>query len=283
MFELPEKAITCFETWSNTSVCIHGYSNEYDLILPQKRTKHQHPFCMHTKRTAFGNFCVSADVKDLAGEISRFRNGGIKRCPAGVLEWFMPIYDGIQLRAICFAGVRQAAPDWKPSVPLLDLKQIQNPHFPGLQEITPAEEELVLEGLAQLAARLKQFFDPIRDQVISDHHDMPRDTLIRYLIYRNYRNPGKSLDIISKALSLSKSRTLHVIKEETGENLLDLINNVRISNACYLLRSSLKPVHMVSEECGFGNISNFFRLFRKRLGITPLNYRKQHFQKEENS
>lgn len=278
MFDLPENAIKCFETWSNTSVSIHGYSSEYELMLNLNRTKHQHPQCMQIKRTAIGKLCMTTDMQELAGEINRFRNGGIKRCPAGVLEWFMPVWDGIRLQAILFAGLRAAPVNWQSPVPFLDMGKENCSGSCGVPEITGKEAELILEGLAQLAARLKNFIDPIRDEVIADHQDTPRNDLIRYLICRHYRKPGKSLEIISKTLSLSKSRTLHVIKEETGQNLMDLLNTVRINKACFLLRSSLKPVHIIAEECGFGNISNFFRAFRKRMGITPLHYRKQHFQ-----
>lgn len=278
MFDLPEKAVRCFEQWSKTSVAVHGYSSEYEFMLNLNRTKHQHNFCMSFKSTPMGSRCREIDMKELAVAVQYYRNGGIKRCHAGVLEWFMPVWNGIQLQAILFAGIRQAPENYQPSVPFLDLSQGNS--VPALQipELQPGEDGQILEGLAQLAARLKQFFDPIRDKVISDLHDAPRDVIIRYLICRHYQDSGKTLDIISRTLSLSKSRTLHVIKEETGENFLELLNTVRLNNACFLLRSSLKPIHIISEECGFGNISNFFRMFRKHMGITPLNYRKLHFQ-----
>ena len=276
MFDLPEKAIRCFEMWSGTTVVIHGYSNIYELMIDVDRTNHQHVLCRQAKRSGEGKFCEPVDVEMLSGEIGRFRNGGMKRCRAGLLEWFMPVWDDIQLQAILFAGVRTAPAQWTPAVPFLDFDRAEpgRCRWPG-RLIAPGEDELVLEGLAQLAARLKQFFDPIRENVIADHQNIPRDVLIRYLICRNYHKPGKSLEIISRALSLSKSRTLHVIKEETGQNLLDLLNSVRLNKACFLLHSSLEPVHVIAETCGFGNISNFFRLFRKRYGVTPLNYRKQ--------
>ena len=275
MFELPEKAIKCFEKWSNTTVSVHGYSKEYDLILDLKRTKHQHPFCMKFKTTNQGQHCRKIDMDELAAVISNYRNGGVKRCPAGVLEYFMPIFDGSSLQAIIFAGLRQAPKNWQPQIPYLELGKNDNPacNISQLPDISN-EEELVLEGLAQLAARLKQFFDPIRDNVILAEQDIPRDALIQYIICRHYQDSTEALNIISKHLSLSKSRTLHVIKEETNKSFMDLINTVRLNNACFALRSSLKPIHVISEENGFGNISNFFRLFRKKLGITPLTYRK---------
>lgn len=276
MFELPEKAIKCFEKWSNTTVSVHGYSREYDLILDQSRTKHQHPFCMNFKTTSQGKFCQQIDMNELAQVISNFRNGGIKRCHAGVLEYFMPIFDGSSLQAIIFAGLRQAPKDWQPKVPYLELGENPASSCCSISQLPNAcnEDEFVLEGLAQLAARLKQFFDPIRDNVILETQDIPRDALIQYIICRHYQNSEEALNIISKHLSLSKSRTLHVIKEETGKSFMDLINTVRINNACFSLRSSLKPIQVISVENGFGNISNFFRLFKKKLGLTPLAYRK---------
>lgn len=275
MFNFQEKAVRCFETWSGTTVSIHGYCKEYELMFDISRSKHQHPLCMQIKRTQCGAVsCPTVDMAQLASEIHRFRSGGIKRCPSGLLEFFMPVWDGIRLQAILFAGVRRAPENWIPAVPMLDLGQGSDGCTLEAQVLKDGEEEMILEGLAQLAARLKQFVDPLRDNVLGDKQDMPRDMLIRYLICRHYSKPGQSLDIISKALSLSKSRTLHVIKEETGQNLLELLNSVRLNNACFLLSSSLKPVHVISEECGFGNISNFFRLFRKTYGVTPLNFRK---------
>ena len=108
MFELPEKAIRCFEQWSRTSVAIHGYSSEYEFMLNLDRTKHQHHFCMSFKSTPPGSHCREIDMKELSVAAHYYRNGGIKRCHAGVLEFFMPIWNGIQLQAILFAGIRQA-------------------------------------------------------------------------------------------------------------------------------------------------------------------------------
>ncbi|MBQ6472925.1 MAG: helix-turn-helix transcriptional regulator [Victivallales bacterium] len=280
MFELPEKSIACFERWSGTKVTVHGYTDAYQLVLDVMRTKHLHPLCCQTKQTETGKVCQVTDMKMLCWEIGRFRNGGIKRCRAGILEWFLPIWDDAQLQAIVFAGARIAPPGWRCELPFLDfLPAGQRRVAPNGRLMEPGEEAFVLEGLAQLAARLKQFVEPLKEDVLSRAQNIPRDVLIRYLICRNYQKPGQTLEIISQALKLSRSRTLHVIKEETGQNLLELLNTVRLNKARFLLHSSLASVQGISEQCGFGNISNFFRLFRRQHGITPLQYRKKIFDK----
>ena len=117
MFDLPEKAISCFEKWSDTKVTVHSYTDAYELVLNVERTKHLHPLCCQTKQTPLGRFCQSTDMKMLCHELSRFRNGGIKRCRAGILEWFMTIWDEVHLQAIVFAAARIAPAGWKMVAP----------------------------------------------------------------------------------------------------------------------------------------------------------------------
>jgi len=61
MFDLPEKAIRCFEKWSGTVVTVHRYSNVYKLMIDMDRAIHQHGSCHRAKSTADGKFCEPVD------------------------------------------------------------------------------------------------------------------------------------------------------------------------------------------------------------------------------
>ena len=61
MFDLPEKAIRCFEKWSGTVVTVHRYSDVYKLMIDADRAIHRHESCHRAKSTADGKFCEPVD------------------------------------------------------------------------------------------------------------------------------------------------------------------------------------------------------------------------------
>lgn len=63
-------------------------------------------------------------------------------------------------------------------------------------------------------------------------------------------------------------------KKMTNQTMTGFLQEYRISQACLLLLQGL-PVTEVSYATGFQNLSNFNRTFRKLMGQSPSDYRKQ--------
>ena len=53
--------------------------------------------------------------------------------------------------------------------------------------------------------------------------------------------------------------------------------NMRLQNAKRLLVTTHDSIEQVAENCGFDNTSNFIRLFKQRVGMTPTAFRKIPF------
>ncbi len=51
-------------------------------------------------------------------------------------------------------------------------------------------------------------------------------------------------------------------------------NGLRVREACRLLEESDLPVTEIAYSCGFNNLANFNRQFRKEKGVVPLRYRR---------
>ena len=51
------------------------------------------------------------------------------------------------------------------------------------------------------------------------------------------------------------------------------INAQRLGYSLYLLSNTELTILQVAEQCGFGNLSHFYRLFRERFGTSPRKYR----------
>src|SRR3546814_8538305 len=69
----------------------------------------------------------------------------------------------------------------------------------------------------------------------------------------------------------------------TKKTYNEFLTEIRISHACRLLIEDKLTTDVICFECGFHNISNFFRHFKKMTGITPLKYKQQYRSEEHTS
>ena len=64
-------------------------------------------------------------------------------------------------------------------------------------------------------------------------------------------------------------------KRVTGKNLREYLVEQRVLKAAELLKNSSLNLMEIEQECGFTNTSNFYRLFKKQMGISPGEMRKK--------
>lgn len=91
-------------------------------------------------------------------------------------------------------------------------------------------------------------------------------------IYSNYAEDF-SQDSIAQQMNMSASTFSRFFKKSTGYNFSTFVNLVRIEQASIQLVSGNKQVSSIGFDCGFTNLSNFNRTFRRLKGVTPKQYR----------
>jgi transcriptional regulator GlxA family with amidase domain len=84
---------------------------------------------------------------------------------------------------------------------------------------------------------------------------------------------GVSVPDLARNVFLSTSRLQHLFKESTGMSLLEYLLQLRIDHACQLLRDTRSSIAHVAGAVGFHDRAYFARQFRKKTGVTPLQYR----------
>ncbi|MCZ8522650.1 MULTISPECIES: response regulator [Paenibacillus] len=67
-----------------------------------------------------------------------------------------------------------------------------------------------------------------------------------------------------------------IYKLETGENLSDYVNRVRMEKAEYLLKTSPDKIYEIAERLGYLRPHSFNHAFKKTFGMTPQEYRERH-------
>lgn len=88
-----------------------------------------------------------------------------------------------------------------------------------------------------------------------------------------------TLEEISNISNLSVTSFCRYFKMMTKKTYYDFLIEIRISHACRLLVENKLPTEVICFECGFNNVSNFYRHFKKVTGITPLDYKKKYLDR----
>ena len=81
---------------------------------------------------------------------------------------------------------------------------------------------------------------------------------------------------LARILNLNEQYFCRFFKKAVGLTPVAYINQYRIRRAVFLLEKTSLPVTDVCLECGFNNVGNFLREFKKQTGATPLQYRLNH-------
>lgn len=283
--DVPERAIQSFEKIHQLQVTIHDLPGSLTSSLAHPRFQHTHPICRCVKASGGERHCATFEILRLRANLHALPEGRYHVCHAGLVEWVVPVYDQFELEWVIFAGARSPGPQFRSAhrEPLTRWeKPPWNPKTHPLPSVDEAEAELILEHLRQLGARLhawahpKETLQPPRRQAepASKNLMTRRRTLIRRYIESQQAHDVRLKDIAAE-LEVSEDRATHLIRECCGQTFRDMLIEARLKTAKELLRLSALPVLEVALCSGFNEISHFNRLFRRRAGLTPGQYRRQ--------
>lgn len=90
----------------------------------------------------------------------------------------------------------------------------------------------------------------------------------------NHFKEDITIEQAAKLTHLSPSAFCRYFKSRTQKSFLAFVIEMRLMEACKLLKETDLSVLDICYETGFKNLSNFNRLFRKKFNQNPLVYRK---------
>jgi len=82
-----------------------------------------------------------------------------------------------------------------------------------------------------------------------------------------------ALKTVAGIANMTPNAFCRYFKNVTRKTLVESVRELRINQACQLLRNTVKPINEICFESGFGNISYFNKTFKEASGYTPLHYR----------
>ena len=107
---------------------------------------------------------------------------------------------------------------------------------------------------------------------INVHDSLKMNKVLEYALQHYMDNI--SISEVARLVNLSESAFCRYFKSRTKKSFLSSIIEMRLNEACRLLKETDLSVLQLCYESGFKNLSNFNRLFRKQFNAGPVEFRK---------
>lgn len=127
-----------------------------------------------------------------------------------------------------------------------------------LQELAVAPDQKLLAN-----ASFQSTYESRVDERIEKVHRFMKENYHRKIM----------LSDAAAVLNMSPVSFTRFIKQRTGKNFVDYLNEIRLGYATRMMVDSDKSISEICFACGFNNISNFNRIFKKKQGQTPTDFR----------
>ena len=137
---------------------------------------------------------------------------------------------------------------------------------------TLIEETYNKRGIQQMTMGVL-FVQLINHAETLEFQSVGENTIVAVLRYVEEHFRDGSLKEIAALTGYEMTSMSRLIRNKTGKNYTDLVQEKRMSQAAWLLANTKYKVDEIAISVGYDNISYFHRLFRKTYGLTPKQYR----------
>jgi AraC-like DNA-binding protein len=140
---------------------------------------------------------------------------------------------------------------------------------PGLEQLGRA---LALIGRIATASEGLGWLAPVA-RLASTPDDDARIEGVLAWIHRAFPGPMTVAEG-ARWLCVAPSSFSRAFQRRVGRPFTVYVNDVRVAEACLLLRQSIRPIAEIARRCGFATLGHFHRQLVRRTGLGPRDYRQ---------
>lgn len=134
----------------------------------------------------------------------------------------------------------------------------------------PKKHVIIKTLFIQMLVKLNEIFSLKKDSMVEAfEYDSKIVSILDYI--NNNLSQKITLDLLEKKFYINKYYLCHIFKKNTGFTVMEYITHKRIMKAKELL-SVKTPVIETCHAVGFNDYSNFYKVFRKLVGMSPRDF-----------
>ncbi len=157
------------------------------------------------------------------------------------------------------------------------MKNIENEYCKNIDLYT---KELVVSNLELLLNYAKRFYGRqfitravVYKDAVTKFEELLNELCTVDIIERSGTPSVKGL---AQAMGYSPNYLSDMLKKETGRTAQDFIKSRVLELAENLLLTTKEPIHQIAEKLGFEQPSSFTKFIKTHLGLSPMDFRRQH-------
>jgi AraC-like DNA-binding protein len=276
--------IKSFQEITGIKICFYDISNlfKYHTDAFREYTGHRCELCTSARMLVGGKErCEASDRGEAIRLASATREPFFHKCHLGLYELLVPLYNGEVLVGLIFIG--QCRIEGMNAE--RQIGECAGRLGGRVDTFTKMYNSLPLvkgETLLSIGNIIKLYFESLMDlenaydiRAEGGHGASPSAPLYKrvslYIQY-SYKTPITPKSIAERFF-VNQSYLSRHFRANTGETLTDYINRTRLEGSRILLKNSDLPISVVALNVGYTDANYFVKLFKKRFGMTPSEYR----------
>ena len=267
---LPEYDIQKIETvladfHRATGVTITYYTTDF-VGISAKGTRSSE-YCKLISSTAEGSRACGRSNNAILSKCKSSKRPEKHICAAGLVDIAIPLLDGDEILGYLMLGqlrVDDTLPKSASNFPVDHIKLTE--HFSCLQRF----DEDAVSSIMNLASMLTKYI--MLEKMIRPKISRSADAILDFI--EKHLKEKLTVDVIAKGVHLSPSGVYKCVKQTFDCTVGSLVTKRRIARSLPLLEKGKLSIEEVADAVGFTDAAYFSRRFKKKMGVSPLKYRK---------
>ncbi|AEM74012.1 PocR ligand-binding domain-containing protein [Caldicellulosiruptor acetigenus] len=216
---------------------------------------------------------------DLNGAQTAQKKKGIHvyRCHMGLIEAVIPLFFNTSYIGSLFIGQILLEPPsekmWEQIAKKLDGQQVDIQRVKeSFFKLTFIDQEKLKSVLDMMHIVAKYIID---SEMIRISSLSSIERIIEYI--KNHYMEEITLDDLAKMVYLSPTYLSYLFKKQLGVTFKEYLINIRLKKSKELIETTDLPIGEISKMVGIEDQNYFSRLFKRKYGVSPMNYKKDKY------